>query len=161
MKMSSLKELLIFTLWILTVFISIFLSKNGYSVQWFYLAVVVLFETYVYFQLPYSEYFWNAAQHAEDPCHGKIRLAVMACLVVFLVFVLKWNYFPELYFIATIRVDGIINFFRSSKEERHRILETDGLSELKSYLYMLVWIPIAFVAFVVVYAWFFIVPAFK
>ena len=77
----------------------------------------------------------------------------MACVVAFLIFVLKWAYFSELYFIATLRVDGIINFFRTSHEERHRILEQEGIPELKTYLYMIVAAPIMLGVFVIAILW--------
>ena len=48
----------------------------------------------------------------------------------------------------TVRIDGIINFFRVSHEERHQILETEGIPELKSYLYILVAAPIILLLFV-------------
>lgn len=152
MKRSSLKELLIFVLWITVECFGYFFLGKNYSVtaqKIFYLSVAVIFEAYVFFQLPGAKYFWNAVEHAEDPSHGKIRLIVMSCVVAFLIFVFKWAYFTELYFIATIRIDGIINFFRVSHEERHRILETEGIPELKSYLYILIVAPIAMVLFAV------------
>ncbi|MBR1733972.1 MAG: hypothetical protein IJ730_00745 [Alphaproteobacteria bacterium] len=133
MQKSSLKELLIFTLWVLTESLGYFFHYE----QIYMLSVVVFFESYIFFQLPYSKYFWNADKFSEDLEHKKIRIAVMSCMVAFLIFVLKWNYFLTLYFIAAIRIDGIINFFRISEEEKHNILEKDGLAELKSYLYLL------------------------
>lgn len=157
MKRSSLKELLIFVLWLLTdTFGSIALIKAHLSHYFpvYYLAIALIFEMYIFFQLPGAKYFWNAAEHAEDPRHGKIRLFVMACVVVFLIFVLKGAYFLAFYFIATIRIDGIINFFRVSHEERHRILETEGIPELKSYLYIFVVTPIATALFAVCFLWF-------
>jgi hypothetical protein len=78
----------------------------------------------------------------------------MACIVSLLIFAFKWAYFTELYFIATIRIDGIINFFRVSHEERHRILEQEGIPELKSYLYILVAAPIIFGLTAVAFFWF-------
>ena len=145
MKRSSLKELLIFVLWILVSLFGYFVFDKHYgfaSRNIFYLAVAVIFELYIFFQLPGAKYFWNAAEHAEDPYHGRIRLAVMACVIAFLMLVFKWVYFSELYFIATIRVDGIINFFRVSHEERHRIFEEEGIPELKTYLHIIVATPI-------------------
>ena len=145
MKRSSLKELLIFVLWILVSSFGYFFFDKYYgfaSRNIFYLAVAVIFELYIFFQLPGAKYFWNAAEHAEDPIHGRIRLAVMSCVIAFLMLVFKWVYFSELYFIATMRIDGIINFFRVPHEERHRILEEEGIPELKSYLYIAVATPI-------------------
>lgn len=164
MSRSSLKELLIFVLWLLVeVFGYFFLAKHcGVIAQKiFYLSVAVIFEAYIFFQLPGAQYFWNAVEHAEDPSHGKIRLIVMSCVVAFLIFVFKWAYFTELYFIATIRIDGIINFFRVSHEERHRILEEEGIPELKTYLYILVAAPIALVLFAVCFLWFSLHPSTK
>ncbi len=151
MKRSSVKELLIFVLWILVEGFGYFFFEKNYgitSLKIFYLSTAIIFEAYVFFQMPGAQYFWNAVEHAEDPSHGRIRLAVMTCVVAFLIFVFKWAYFSELYFIATIRIDGIINFFRVSHEERHQILETEGIPELKSYLYILVAAPIMLLLFV-------------
>ena len=153
MKRSSVKELLIFVLWILVEGCGYFFFAKNYGItsqKIFYLSTAVIFEAYVFFQLPGAQYFWNAVEHAEDPSHGKIRLAVMACVVAFLIFAFKWAYFTELYFIATIRIDGIINFFRVSHEERHRILEEEGIPELKTYLYILVAAPIMFGLFFII-----------
>lgn len=157
MKRSSVKELLIFVLWILVEGIGYFFFEKNYGItsqKIFYLSTAVIFEAYVFFQLPGAQYFWNAVEHAEDPSHGRIRLAVMTCVVAFLIFVFKWAYFTELYFIATIRIDGIINFFRVSHEERHRILEEEGIPELKSYLYILVVTPIILLLFVAAFFWY-------
>ncbi|MBO6055435.1 MAG: hypothetical protein J6P84_00430 [Alphaproteobacteria bacterium] len=157
MKRSNLKELLIFTLWLLVGgFGYFFLAKHyGVAIQKiFYLSVAVIFETYMFFQLPGAEYFCDAAKYAENPSHGKIRLMVMSCLVAFLIFVFKWAYFSEFYFIATIRIDVIINFFRVSHEERHQILEKEGIPELKTYLYILVVAPIILVLVVAAFLWY-------
>jgi len=157
MSRSNLKELLIFVLWLLVSGFGYFFISKHYGVaaqKIFYLSVAVIFELYVFFQLPGAQYFWNAVEHAEDPSHGKVRLIVMSCVVAFLIFVFKWAYFTELYFIATIRIDGIINFFRVSHEERHRILEEEGIPELKTYLYIIVAAPIALVLFAVCFLWF-------
>lgn len=144
MKRSSKKGLLIFILWILTdIFAKYALDKAGFLDYFhvFDLVIVLIFELYMFFQLPGSEYFWDAVEHAEDPIHRKIRLAVMACIVAFLIFVFKWAYFLAFYFITTIRIDGIINFFRVSHEERHQILEKEGIPEIRSYLHILVVAP--------------------
>lgn len=157
MKRSSLKELLIFVLWMLVEGFGFFFLAKHYGVtaqKIFYLSVAMIFEAYIFFQLPGAKYFWNAVEHSEDPSHGRIRLAVMTCVVMFLIFVFKWAYFLAFYFIATIRIDGIINFFRVSHEERHRIFETEGIPELKSYLYILIVAPIAMVLFAVCFLWF-------
>ncbi len=157
MKRSSVKELLIFILWILVEGFGYFFFAKNYGItsqKIFYLSTAVIFEAYVFFQLPGAQYFWNAVEHAEDPSHGKIRLAVMACVVAFLIFAFKWAYFTELYFIATIRIDGIINFFRVSHEERHQILETEGIPELKSYLYILVAAPIVLMLIGAAFFWY-------
>ena len=157
MKRSGLKELLVTILWLITATFGYFFLAKHYGVtaeKIFFLAIAVIFELYIFFQLPGAKYFWNAVEHAEDPSHGKIRLVAMACVVAFLIFVLKWAYFSELYFIATIRIDNIINFFRVSHEERHRILETEGIPELKTYLYILVATPIILGLIAVGFFWF-------
>lgn len=120
--------------------------------QTFWLAIVFLFEAYIFFQLPGAKYFWNAVEHGEDPNHGKIRLAAMACIVLFLIFALKWAFFLALYFITTIRIDGIINFCRVPHEERLRIFKTEGISELKSYMFLIISIP--FITAIIVVAFF-------
>lgn len=128
MKRSSKKGLLIFILWILTdIFAKYSLDKAGFLDYFhvFDLVIVLIFELYIFFQLPGSEYFWDTVEHVEDPIHRKIRLAVMACIVAFLIFVFKWAYFLAFYFITTIKIDGIINFFRVSREERHQILKAE------------------------------------
>lgn len=157
MNRSSLKELLIFVLWLLIEGFGYFFLTKHYGVaaqKIFYLSVAVIFEAYIFFQLPGAQYFWNAVEHAEDPSHGRIRLIVMLCLVVFLIFVFKWAYFSEFYFIATIRVDGIINFFRVPHEERHRILEQEGIPELKTYLYIIVVAPIILALIAAAFFWY-------
>ncbi len=161
MKRSSVKEFLIFTLWLLVGGFGYFLLAKHYGVaiqRIFYLSVAVIFEAYMFFQLPGAQYFCDAAKYAEDPSHGKIRLIVMSCLVAFLIFVFKWAYFSELYFIATIRIDSIINFFRVSHEERHQILEKEGIPELKTYLYILVVAPIILALVVAALFWFMLHP---
>ena len=135
MKKSALKELLIFILWGLTEAAGFLIFSKYFKI--YALIAVLLFESFIFFQLPYSEYFRNADYFDENPNHGKIRAAVMFGAVAFLIFVLKWNYFLALYFIITIRIDGIIRFFGVSKEERQKILKNEGLAELKSYLYMI------------------------
>jgi len=160
MKRSSKKELLIFILWILTdIFAKYALNKAGFLGYYhiFDLVIVLVFELYLFFQLPGAEYFWDAVEHAEDPIHRKIRLAVMACIVAFLIFVFKWAYFLAFYFIMTIRIDGIINFFRISDEERHQIFEAKGIPELKTYLYIIVVVPIILILIAVgffVFLWY-------
>ncbi len=154
MKRSSVKELLIFVLWILTDIVGVGLLARADLANYlhhFALSVVILFEMYIFLQLPGAKYFWNAVEHGEDPNHRKIRLAAMACIVALLIFVFKWYFFLSLYFIATIRIDGIINFFRVSHEERHRILETEGIPELKTYLYIIAGFPIAVALFAVAF----------
>ena len=157
MKRSSKKGLLIFILWILTdIFAKYSLDKAGFLDYFhvFDLVIVLIFELYIFFQLPGSEYFWDTVEHVEDPIHRKIRLAVMACIVAFLIFVFKWAYFLAFYFITTIKIDGIINFFRVSHEERHQILEKEGIPELKTYLYILVVAPIILVLVVAAFLWY-------
>lgn len=112
MNRSSLKEFLIFVLWLLAGGFGYFFVAKHYGVvaqKIFYLSIAVIFELYLFFQLPGAEYFCDAAIYAENLSHGRIRLIVMACIVAFLIFYLKWAFFTELYFIMTIRIDSIIN----------------------------------------------------
>ena len=122
MKRSSVKELLIFVLWILVEGFGYFFFEINYgitSLKIFYLSTAIIFEAYVFFQLPGAQYFWNAVEHAEDPSHGRIRLAVMTCVVAFLIFVFKWAYFSELYFsftnvLSVKNTNGALLFFKTS-----------------------------------------------
>ncbi len=150
MKRSSVKELLIFFLWLLTdIFgISILFKCHLFDyVHVFHLAVILLFEAYIFFQLPGAQYFWDAVEHRQDPKHRKIRLAAMACFVSFLIFILKWHLFFILYFIATVRIDSIINFCRVPLEEKFRIFENISVA---TFVVILGFIFFMLVAFLIV-----------
>lgn len=79
------------------------------------LAIALFCELYVYFQLPYSKYFWKNFENASNPKYRKIRL-----FSFFIVSPLMGV--PLFYYLFILFIDDIAHFFSTSSDERKQIL---------------------------------------
>ena len=79
------------------------------------LAIALLCELYVYFQLPYSKYFWRDLEHASNPKYRSTRL-------LFVFIATPCMGIPLFYVLFIFVIEGILHFFTASSNEKKKII---------------------------------------
>ncbi len=87
-------------------------SKYAYL---FMLAIALLCELYVYFQLPYSKYFWRDLEHASNPKYRSTRL-------LFVFIATPCMGIPLFYVLFIFVIEDILHFFTASPDEKKKII---------------------------------------
>lgn len=88
-------------------------SKHTYLLM---LAISLLCELYIYFQLPYSKYFWRDLEHAYNPKYRAIRLFSSLIATPFMGI-------PLFYSIFILVIEDILHFFTAPSNKKKQIVE--------------------------------------
>ncbi len=88
-------------------------SKHTYLLM---LAISLLCELYIYFQLPYSKYFWRDLEHTSNPKYRAIRLFSSFIATPFMGI-------PLFYVLFITIIEDILHFFTAPSNKKKQIIE--------------------------------------